>query len=390
MNVCGIVAEYNPFHSGHRYHIRKTREAGATHIAVAMSTSFVQRGEPAAFDLFLRARSALENGADLVAALPVVYSMSGAGVFCRSGIETLSLLGCDSFSFGCETPEEELLMLKQNCQTALQSDIFRSYLENGVHFAKARAQTVKELFGDASALDDANTALALGYLEANDGSQHPMSPIVIKREGVSHDALLPGNGFASASYLRKSPEEWEFYLPESKQYQAALQEGRMTDHELSDRLLTAMLKGKSISDWEQTAGVSEGLWNRLYDAAKSAMTAEEMLSVCKSKRYPMASLRRMLWSCALGITDELQQSPIPGIWIIGANKRGYEILSRSRKFRKENGICIPVTPKFADFANACPKLAEIEQYAADIRSLCSQNIIRTDLFRNRIETTDMG
>ena len=117
MRSVGIIAEYNPFHTGHRYHIQKTKEMGATHVAVVMSTSFVQRGEPAAFDFKLRVQAALQNGADLVVALPVVYAMSGAGVFCRAGIESLSLVGCDAFSFGGETEKEALFSLQKRCNT---------------------------------------------------------------------------------------------------------------------------------------------------------------------------------------------------------------------------------------------------------------------------------
>lgn len=384
MKFCGIIAEYNPFHSGHAYHIAETRSNGATHIAVVMSTSFVQRGEPAAFDLMLRARAALDNGADLVAALPAVYSMSGAGVFCRAGIETLSLLGCNTFSFGCETPKQQLFTLKSQCETALHSKLFADCIERGMHFARARAEAVEMLFGSADALNDANTALALGYLAANDALSHPMQPMVIPRIGVSHDAALPERGFASASYLRQHPEGWEQYLPDANRYQAARENGRMTDPALCDRILTAMLKGKTALDWEQTAGVSEGLWNPLYAASQQVMTAKELLARCKSKRYPLSALRRMLWSCALGITGELQRKPVPGVWIIGANDRGYEILANARKCRNERDQTQIVTPKFADFARACPELAAVEQRAADLRELCCPHPDKCDLYRSRI------
>lgn len=385
MQICGIIAEYNPFHSGHAYHIAQTREKGASHIAVVMSTSFVQRGEPAAFDLLLRAKSALDHGADLVAALPAVYSMSGAGVFCRAGIETLSLLGCNAVSFGCETPEQQLFTLKTQCEQALHAKQFADCIERGMHFARARAEAVKALFGSADALNDANTALALGYLAANDVLDRPMQPVVIPRVGVSHDALSPESGFASASYLRQHPDGWKRYLPDAKPYQAVRENGRMTDLAICDRVLTALLKGKTLPDWEQTAGVSEGLFHTLYAASQRAMSAEEILMACKSKRYPLSALRRILWSCALGITGELQKKPVPGVWIIGANDRGYEILANARKCRKEQGLSQIVTPKFADFAQKNPELAAVEQRAADLRELCCPKPARCDLYRSRLQ-----
>ncbi len=385
MKVYGIIAEYHPFHTGHRYHIKQTQASGATHIAVVMSTSFVQRGEPAMFDLFTRAKAALQQGADLVAALPVPYSMAGAGVFCRAGVESLSLLGCDGFSFGCETEAAKLFTLKAQCEQALQSDYFAEGLQKGMHFPRARAYAVEKLFGHAAALNDANTALALGYLQANDGLSVPMQPMVIPRAGVSHDALSPENGFASASYLRKHPEDWGLYLPCADDFMTAHQSGDCVDAAAADRILMSMLKTRTLSDWMQTAGVSEGLYNKLFAAVKQAMHTDQLLELCKSKRYPMASLRRMLWSAALGITEELQQQSVPGLWVIGANQKGYEILARARAMRKKQGINAVVTPKFADFSASCPTLAAIEQTAADIRTLCTPAMKKTDLYRGRID-----
>ncbi len=381
MKVCGIIAEYNPFHTGHRYHIEQARQMGVTHIAVVMSTSFVQRGEMAAFDFFTRAKAALENGADLVAALPVVYAMSGAASFCRAGVQSLSLLGCDTISFGCETPTEALMKLKDQCRKALSSPLFAENIHKGIHFARARALTVEQLFGNAEALNDANTALALGYLEENEKLSYPMQPLVVQRTGVSHDALKPKNGFASASFLRTNQQAWTEYLPMAEEYTRLKQAGKTPDTQLTNCVLTALLKCRSLSDWKQTAGVSEGLWNSLYRVAGQAMSAEEILQNCKSKRYPLSLLRRILWSAALGITGEMQQQPVPGIWVFGANEHGYEILANARKYHKEQGISQIVTPKFADFAKAAPDIAAIEQRASDLFSLCCTQGEKMDLYR---------
>lgn len=381
MRTFGIVAEYNPFHTGHRYHIQKTREQGATHIAVVMSTSFVQRGEPAAFDFRLRANAALENGADLVVALPAVYAMSGAGVFCKAGIRSLSLLGCDGFSFGCETEKADLMTLKEQCAAAITSDIFKANLDKGMHFARARAQAIQTLYGDASALRDANTALALGYLEANESLPFPMEPMVVERVGVSHDAAQPDSDYASASYLRKNPSAWEKYLPMWEAYREADASGKVVDRSLADRILTAVLKTKTEQEFYHAAGVSEGLEHTLYRAVRQNLSAEEILTACKSKRYPMSSLRRMLWSVALGITDALQSEPVEHLWVIAANERGFEMLAKARELRKQREIAAVVTPKFADFASVCPQIAEIEQRAVDLFSLCCPNPSVQNLYR---------
>ena len=98
----------------------------------------------------------------------------------------------------------------------------------------------------------------------------------------------------------------------------------------------------------------------------------------------MSSLRRMLWSAALGITDALQQQPVQHLWVIGSNEKGFEMLANSRTFRKQNDIDAIVTPKFADYATACPQIAEIEQRAADIFSLCCTDAKPHDLYRSSL------
>ena len=114
------------------------------------------------------------------------------------------------------------------------------------------------------------------------------------------------------------------------------------------------------------------------------MDIDQILNVCKSKRYPMSTLRRILWSAALGITDALQQQPVEHLWVLGANERGFEMLANGRNKRKERGIDAVVTPKFADYAKAVGDIAVIEQNAADIRALCCFNPMRWDLYRSNI------
>ena len=101
MKTAAIICEYNPFHYGHRYLIEKTREAGATHIAAVMSGNFTQRGDAAVFDKYIRAKTALENGVDLVIELPTMYSLSAAEGFAAGAVGIIESLGCvDMLSFG--------------------------------------------------------------------------------------------------------------------------------------------------------------------------------------------------------------------------------------------------------------------------------------------------
>ena len=109
MKVAGIIAEYNPFHKGHQYHIEETRKkTGADYVVVVMSGDYVQRGEPAIADKYMRTRMALSGGADLIIEMPAIYATASAEYFATAGIGILDQLGCvDYLSFGSEWAEVE-------------------------------------------------------------------------------------------------------------------------------------------------------------------------------------------------------------------------------------------------------------------------------------------
>lgn len=96
MTGVGIVVEYNPFHNGHSYHLKKSKENGDVVIAV-MSGDFVQRGEPALLNRWERAETALREGADIVAELPVFYSVQSAEIFARGSVGILKYLGAEKW-----------------------------------------------------------------------------------------------------------------------------------------------------------------------------------------------------------------------------------------------------------------------------------------------------
>ena len=152
MKICGITAEYNPFHKGHAYQIEKARQAGATHILVVMSGNFVQRGVPAMMDKWVRVRAALSGGADLVVELPLPFATASAETVAYGALSLMQAAGCvDMVSFGAEDGQEKL----QKVLTVLLSErfepVFRLRLAEGGSYAAARAQTVAELAGEETA-----------------------------------------------------------------------------------------------------------------------------------------------------------------------------------------------------------------------------------------------
>ena len=165
VKTAGIIAEYNPFHNGHMYHIEKTREiSGADAVAVIMSGNFVQRGEPAFADKFSRAKAALSGGADLVVELPCVFACRSAEKFASGGVKLLEALECDYISFGTESESVENLQkaadfLKEN--SAAFSESLSKLLKEGKSYPRA----LSEAFGDNITATPNNT-LAIEYLKA--------------------------------------------------------------------------------------------------------------------------------------------------------------------------------------------------------------------------------
>ena len=189
MKIAGIVAEYNPFHNGHAYHIERTKDAvtgcGATHIVAVMSGNFVQRGEPAILPKSERVSAALAGGADLVLELPLPWAMASAETFSYGAVSILDSLGCvDILSFGSESGDLDLL---SKAADALESDRFsgllRLYLDMGISFPDARQRAVREIAGNkiASLFKSANNILGIEYLKALRRLNSNIRPFTIQR-----------------------------------------------------------------------------------------------------------------------------------------------------------------------------------------------------------------
>ena len=216
--VCGIVAEYNPFHSGHMFHIRRTRESlgGDAVIVCVMSGNFVQRGDFAVLDKYARAETAVRGGADLVLELPLAAALSSAEGFARGAVALLHGIGCRYLSFGAETAD---ISLVQQAAEALNALPPAAGNRSGLSYAAYRQQELAALNPAAAALlASPNNTLGIEYCRAL--RDFPMQPLAVARRGAGHDEAAPADGFASASllrgYLREGGEErCAPYLPES-------------------------------------------------------------------------------------------------------------------------------------------------------------------------------
>ncbi len=345
MRIAGIVAEYNPFHNGHAYHIEKTKAAGgceATHVVAVMSGSFVQRGEPAALTKFDRARAALAGGVDLVLELPTPWCLSSAEGFATGAVALLEALGCvEVLSFGSEAGA---LAPLERAARVMESDKFRTLLKyfmgTGISFPEAQQKALKELGGTACSelLDTPNNTLGLEYLKALGRLNSTIKPFTIPRHRVAHDSRMPLGNMASATYLREVIRNDRLaaafpFMPTAcaSALSEAVQNGRAcAEANRLDRAVLSHLRTLSPADIAALPGLSEGLENRVYTAIRTATDLTALEDAIKTKRYPLARVRRLIWSAYLGIPATYAGTTPPYIRVLAANRRGKEILSAAK------------------------------------------------------------
>ena len=328
MKICGIVAEYNPFHNGHKYHIEKTKELyGATHIVAVMSGNFTQRGDIAVMDKFRRAETALKNGVDLVIELPVPFALGSAEQFATGAVSLLNSLGCvDMISFGSECGD--LSLLEETAGAVLfaqQNESFFRYMKSGDSYPAALQKTIEQYYEEEiiDALAEPNNTLAVEYLKALSECGSRIKPVTIKRFGAGHDSSSVTENNASASMIRKlilSGQEVSSYVPE-------LPETDFADIRRLETAILAKLRTMTPSEIEKAPNVLMGLENRIYKAARVSGNLAELFMLIKTKRYTMARIRRIVMSVFLGIKKSDLKSAPCYVRILGMNGKGREILS---------------------------------------------------------------
>ncbi|MDR2687396.1 MAG: nucleotidyltransferase family protein [Oscillospiraceae bacterium] len=335
MRVAGILAEYNPFHAGHAWHIARTREAGATHVVAVMSGYAVQRGEFAIARKQARARMALENGVDLVICLPAPFSCARAQDFARGGVYLLQSLGCvDTLSFGSECGEISLI---QRAASGLRQGgvkiSMRASIGEGSPFAAARQAALARVDPEAAAvLRSPNDTLAVEYLTAMGEFGAGFAPLAVPRRGAAHDTT-GGKGFPSASELRiifldrGVPEE---FISSGVLRNEAASGLAPVDMRRLEIAWLARLRCMGIADLARLPDVSEGMEHLLSGAIRKGGTVEEILSIAGGRRYPTARLRRVLFHALLGVASE-DLAVLPRfIQVIGHNAAGQELLRQMK------------------------------------------------------------
>lgn len=331
MITAGIVAEYNPFHSGHKYMIEQVRKKGATHVAAVMSGAVVQRGDIAVFDKHFRAEKAVENGVDLVVELPFPYSCSSGELFARSAISILSGLGdnvVNKLAFGCECDDINLLKKASEASMKLKdSQLVRKKLMQGLSYPDSVCQSACEIYGESvgDILKSPNNTLAVEYIKAAEELLPEADFITVKRQYAEHDSDQAYEGITSASHIRSllsDRKRADEFCPYSFGGEPLFFLEKM------EREVLFRLGCLEKADFERLPDCSSELADKIIKAmSECPENLFEFFRLCKSKNVTMARLRRVVMHCILG-TEKTDMIPPPYVRILAFNKHGAEILKK--------------------------------------------------------------
>lgn len=353
MAVVGIIAEFNPLHTGHEYLINEARKIGT--VVCIISGNFVQRGDTAIVDKRVRAEAALRCGADIVLELPVLWSMSTAQNFALGGVSALYYAGCDTLMFGSECGDtKELIKTTRILSEANFKEKLEKYLSRGVTFAAARQAAGEECGVGAEILSKPNNNLAIEYITAANSLGADLRFETVKRKGAAHDSNEVAE-FVSASLLREKLRQQDIkfcenYIP--KQILPLLSNDKISDIKRIETAVLASLRIKSKDELAALPDLSEGIENKLYNASRLATNLDELYNMIKSKRYTLARIRRLALSAFIGMDNSFFMKPVPYIRVLGLNKKGEEFL-RQRLSKST----VPVIMRASE-ADTLPKSAQ--------------------------------
>ncbi len=340
--VIGIVAEYNPFHNGHKLQIDYAKdELGASQVVVAMSGSFTQRGEIACFDKYTRAKAAISGGADVVFELPTIFATSSAREFASAGIQLLYNTGAvDAILFSAECDDKSLFMesatkLVELETTGTLDDDISTHMSSGLSYAKARAAALKEHL-PSQLLSSPNNILGLEYCRYIVANNLDIDVHIMLRQGNSYDDLSLSGDLSSASAIR---EHFKLHGRFESVPEAAAEIYTENTFVFADDV-SEMLHFKLLTtaDFSKYLDCNSDLSDRIKNNIKDFVSFHQFCDLLKTKNMEYSRISRALCHILLGITeDDFENAKAQGyityLRMLGFSKNGKELLSKI----KENG-----------------------------------------------------
>lgn len=404
MKICGIVAEYNPFHNGHLYHIEKSKEiTGSDIVVVVMSGNFIQRGLPALFDKWTRTKIAIQNGADIVIELPVCFATSSAEYFAHGSIGILDSLNVtNSLCFGNEC--EDIEILKRIASVLFhEPDDYKKHLQNelkkGNSYPIARSNALKIFLKKEyseqtlnAILLDSNNILGIEYLKALLAFDSPITPYSLKRKGGNYNSTAIYDNICSSTAIRQMFKTGNInplsnVVPEncSNILNEELLQGRSPMFiENFEKEILYEIRRMSTEDLKSILDVSEGLENLIKKAENECIEIDNLIETIKSKRYTRTRIQRILIHLLLGIKKEIIENNKTSpqyARVLGMSKNGEKALPYLI-----NNSRIPIITSISKFlkgnvSDLQRKMLELDILASNIYTLGYQipNFKKTNL-----------
>lgn len=372
MKAVGIICEYNPFHNGHVYHLRKTKELFPDYVViVAMSSHFMQRGEISIMNKWDKTKLALEMGVDLVVELPFPFATQSADIFARGAIEILDALQVEAIVFGSECANIDLLekLVSIQIENPDYHQKVKEYVKKGMNYPTAASKALNVFHPET--VHSPNDLLAISYIKAIKEINSHIKPIPILRIGEYHSLNL--QELSSGSAIRKAIHEGEDITPfipkQTKKYLHHVYKGEDYFPFLKYQILL------HIDTLTQFQTVDEAIASRIQKAIYDAQSLEELVQSIKTKRYTHNRITRMLTHILCNFTKEESSSfmHIEYIRILGFQDKGRKYLKEKKK-----KISIPVITNFGDFKS---KMLQLEMRITSIYSLPFQGNEKKELIK---------
>ena len=388
--VLGIIAEYNPLHNGHIYHLQSAKSQTESDYVVAILTgNFTQRGNTSLLNKWEKAKVALRNGVDLVIELPTIYSISSAENFANGAIKILDTIGIvDYLAFGMENPDlTNMLKIAKTLTTepSKYKKLLNFELDKGLSYSKSVQNAIMHFYGDASYADyfkGSNNVLAIEYLKALRRNKCKITPIGIKREKVYYNSNKIIDEFASSSGIRRLLMRSDYAdirkVTPKYSYEVLMENIKngtyVKDIQSFSNIVFYKLRNMSLDQLRNVPEVSEGLENALKNEARETNNLITFVNNVKSKRYSQNRIQRILLYILLDITIkdmEMSKKVIPYIRVLGFNESGRKLLSEINW--RANTITSVKRFEESNINKKYKTMLDIDKRATDIYTLGYQN-----------------
>ena len=387
MITTAITAEYNPFHNGHKYHIDKSKfVTKADYIISVMSGNYVQRGEPAIFDKWIRTKCALNNGVDIVLELPAFFACCSAEYFASSAVDIMEKTNIVNYiSFGTET--DNLNELKEFSKAVLnENDIFKeklsNYLSQGLSYPAAREKALKNI-GINTPVFSANNILSSEYLKALNKLNSKITPVAIKRTDNGYNSMETTENFASATKIRSLFEEdmesVKKFVPENifELLNINYTNGQTVTANNLSHILNYVLRTSSLEELKAILDIREGIENKILKSIQNNYNFKDIAFDIKSKRYSFTGIQRMLLHIILNLKSQdmayfKENGFCQYIRVLGFKKSALPLL-KSLSENSSVPVIINIKKDESKLSQKGKFLLDFEKKADDIYFMCQNN-----------------